>query len=72
MMVSTVKFAVTRAAPFMAWANPANLIADAFYSLYYYSGYTRFFTNIAVLAGMSAAFSLVVFFFTRRQRYASL
>jgi ABC-2 type transport system permease protein len=72
MMNTDVKYAVTHAVPALAWLNPANLIADAFYSLYYYSTYTRFFTNIALLAAFSAAFCLAVYFVTRRQRYASL
>jgi ABC-2 type transport system permease protein len=72
LMVGGVKFAVTHAVPAMAWANPANLIADAFYSLYYYNGYGRFFANIGALMGMSAVFCLIVYFVTRRQRYASL
>jgi ABC-2 type transport system permease protein len=72
LMVAGVKFIVTHAVPVMAYANPANLIADAFYSLYYFDGYARFFTNIALLLGMSAVFCLAVYFVTRRQRYASL
>jgi ABC-2 type transport system permease protein len=72
MMNTDIKYKVTHAVPILAWLNPANLIADAFYSLYYYSTYTRFFTNIALLLAFSAAFCLVVYFATRRQKYASL
>jgi ABC-2 type transport system permease protein len=72
MMVSTVKYAVTHAVPILAYINPANLIADAFYSLYYYSTYARFFTNVALMLAFSAVFCLLVYFATRRQKYASL
>ena len=48
------------------------MISDAFYALYYYSDYSRFFLNIGILAGFSLVFYLVVYFTTRRQKYASL
>jgi ABC-2 type transport system permease protein len=72
MMVPAIKYAVIRAVPPLAYINPANLIADAFYSLYYYSTYTRFFTNIALMLAFTGVFSLIVYFATRRQKYASL
>jgi ABC-2 type transport system permease protein len=72
LQVASVKYTVTHAFPLIAYINPANLISDAFYALYYYSGYERFFTNIALLFGVSVLFCLVVYFVTRRQRYASL
>jgi len=72
LMVTDVKYAVVHAVPAMAYLNPANLITDAFYSLYYYSSYTKFFENIGLLLGFSAVFTLIAFLITRRQRYASL
>jgi ABC-2 type transport system permease protein len=72
LMVTDVKYAVVQAVPAMAYLNPANLISDAFYALYYYSSYTRFFENVGLLLGFSAVFTLIVYLKTRRQRYASL
>ena len=72
MMVSSIKYTVTKAVPALAYINPANLIADAFYSLYYYSTFKRFFLNVGLLFVFAAAFSVIVYFVTRRQRYASV
>lgn len=72
MMASSVKYAVTHAVPILAYINPANLIADAFYSLYYYSTYTRFYLNVGLMLAFSALFSLAVYFAVRRQKYGSL
>lgn len=72
MMVQSVKTIITDSVPVLAYINPANLLTDAFYSLYYYNTYTRFFECIGILLGMSAVFYLIVYFVTRRQRYASI
>lgn len=72
LMAADVRYAVTHAVPVLAYINPANLITDAFYSLYYYDTYTRFFTDIKLLLAFSGAFFLVVYLVLRRQRYASL
>lgn len=72
MMNSQVKYTVTHAAPIMAYINPGNLIADAFYALYYYSGYSRYFLNIGLLFAFSVLCYLLVYFVMRRQRYESL
>jgi ABC-2 type transport system permease protein len=72
LMSSDVKYLVQTGAPVIAYLNPANAITDAFYSLYYYDTYTRFFTNIALLLGFTAVFYLIVYFKLRRQRYESI
>ncbi len=72
LMVTDIKYTVVHAAPIMAYLNPANLISDAFYALYYYTSYAKFFENIGLLLGFSAVFTLIVYLITRRQRYASL
>ena len=72
LMVTEIKYTVVHAAPIMAYVNPANLISDAFYALYYYTSYAKFFENIGLLLGFSAVFTLIVYLITRRQRYASL
>lgn len=72
LMVMDIKYTVTHAAPIMAYINPANLISDALYSLYYYSSHDRFFLNFALLAGFAVVFYLCVYFVIRRQKYASI
>ncbi|HEX3026731.1 MAG TPA: ABC transporter permease [Clostridia bacterium] len=66
------RYTIIKAFPPIAWLNPANVITDAFYSLYYYNTHTRYFTNIGVLFGMSTVFIFIVSVVLRRQKYASL
>jgi ABC-2 type transport system permease protein len=72
LMSSTVKFDTVKNMPFMAYANPANLIADSFYSLYYYNTYDRFFQNVSILLGISIVLIIGVTLIMRRQQYESL
>lgn len=72
LMFEGMKYIVQTNAPIIAYLNPANAITDAFYSLYYYDTYTRFFTNIALLFGFTAVFYLITYFVMRRQRYESI
>jgi len=72
MMWLDMKYIVTNKFPIMAYINPANVISDAFYALYYYDTYTRFFTNIGLLFGFSIIFYLITYFTMRRQKYASI
>ncbi|MNI95101.1 hypothetical protein D3C73_1533130 [compost metagenome] len=67
-----IKYIVATKAPFFAYINPAHLISDAFYSLYYYDTYERFFVNIGLLAAISFVFYILVFLVVRRQKYASV
>jgi ABC-type multidrug transport system, permease component len=67
-----IKYLIQQNAPAVAFLNPANAIADSFYALYYYSTYTRYFTNIALLLGFSLIFYLGVYFVMRRQKYVSI
>lgn len=72
LMVDGVNYTIAQNAPVLAWINPAARITDAFYCLYYYDGYERYFLNIGVLAGMAAVMFGVTVFFVRRQRYESI
>lgn len=72
MMVADIKYTVTQAVPIMAYINPANLISDALYSLYYYSSHARFFLNFALLIGFALVFYICVYLVIRRQKYASI
>lgn len=72
MMQDKIKYIVTQKAPIVGYLNPANLITDSFYSLYYYNTHTQFFTNIALLCLFSVVFSIITYLVIRRQKYASL
>ena len=58
--------------PALAAANPAKVICDMFYSLYYYDGLEVFAAKVAILVAMTAVLFAVAALLMRRQRYASL
>jgi ABC-2 type transport system permease protein len=72
MMFADMKYIVQKNVPILSYINPANLVADAFYALYYYDGLGRYSLNMWLLAAFSALFFLVVHIVMRRQRYESL
>lgn len=72
MMSADMKYLVMTRAPILGYLNPANLITDSFYALYYYNTHTQFFTNILLLCGFTLLFSTVTYLVLRRQKYASL
>jgi ABC-2 type transport system permease protein len=72
MMVSGINYTVAQEAPVLAWINPAARITDAFYCLYYYDSYDRFFLNLAAIIGLSAVMLIILSFSIRRQRYESI
>lgn len=72
MMFPTIKYIVVEAVPALAYINPANLVSDALYALYYYGPGPRFTLNLVLMLAFSAVFSLVVYIVMRRQKYASL
>jgi ABC-2 type transporter. len=72
MMSADIKYTVMTKAPILGYLNPANLITDSFYALYYYNTHTQFFTDILLLCAFTLLFSSVTYFVLRRQKYASL
>ena len=72
MMYGNMKYIISNNFPILGYLNPANLITDSFYSLYYYNTHTQFFTDIIILCCFILAFSLITYFVLRRQKYASL
>jgi len=72
MMQDKIKYYISAKFPIIANLNPASLITDSFYSLYYYNTHTKFFTDIAILCGISVMFSIFTYLVLRRQKYASL
>jgi ABC-2 type transport system permease protein len=72
MMYDKMKYIVNTKLPVAGYLNPANLIADSFFSLYYYDSYAKFYTNILLLCGFIIIFSFSTYLVLRRQKYASL
>jgi len=72
MMFDKMKYIVSTKAPILGYLNPASLITDCFYSLYYYDTHTQFFTDIGLLFVLIVVFSALTYFVLRRQKYASL
>lgn len=72
LMIGGIKYVIATYVPIFSYINPANVISDALYSLYYYDTYTRFFMNIGILITFSVICYLIVFFKMRRQKYASI
>ncbi len=72
LMWEYIKYYIAQKAPFLSYINPVALIADSFYSLYIFAGLHRFWLNMAILALLWLAFSLISFALLRRERYASL
>jgi ABC-2 type transport system permease protein len=72
MMMVSVKHIVRQHLPFLEYVSPASLITDAFYSLYYYDGLTRYFGNMAVLFVLTVFLCAFTCLVLRRKSYASL
>ena len=63
---------VARDWPLLAALNPAKVICDMFYSLYYYDGLAMFGQKVAILAALAAVLFAIAAVFMRRQRYGSI
>lgn len=72
MMAIQVKYLVQKYAPFISYINPANLITDGLYSLYYYDTFNRYFLNLGILSILGIIFIIITYIVLRRQQYASI
>ncbi len=63
---------IAREAPLLAAVNPATVVTDLFYSLYYYDALGPYLVKAATLLAMAAVLIVVSLAFVRRQRYASI
>ncbi len=72
LMTTNVKYFIQENMPVVGYLSPANLITDAFYSLYYYDDYSRFSINILLLCAISLLFCTITCVVLRRKNYASL
>lgn len=72
MMGITMKYLVDKNVPIINKLNPANMITDGFYSLYYFDTFERFYFNIASLLIFAFIMILIAFISLRREKYDSI
>lgn len=72
MMGITMKYIIDKFIPLLNKINPASMITDGFYSLYYYETYERFYFNIISLILFSLLMIIISMHGLRRQKYDSI
>jgi ABC-2 type transport system permease protein len=72
MMSPTIKYWVMTEAPILGYINPANLINDALYSLYFYQTTERYFINLFALGIILTFLILGTILMFRRDNYESI
>lgn len=72
MMGITMKYIVDKNIPIINKLNPASMITDGFYSLYYYDTLDRYLFNIASLLIFAAIMIFISYISLRRQKYDSI
>ncbi len=72
MMGITMKYIVDKNIPILNKINPASMITDGLYSLYYYDTLDRFYFNIISLIIFSAIMIIISYTCLRRQKYDSI
>lgn len=72
MMGITMKYIIDKNIPLLNIINPANMITDGLYSLYYYEGFSRYNFNLISLMVFSIVMIVISYFSLRRQKYDSI
>lgn len=72
MMGITMKYVIDKNVPIINKLNPANMITDGFYSLYYYNTLDRYYLNIASLLIFALILIVISLLSLRRQKYDSI
>ena len=72
MMGVTMKYVIDKNVPIINKLNPANMITDGFYSLYYYDTLDRYYFNIISLLIFAFILIAISFISLRRQKYDSI
>lgn len=72
MMGVTMKYVIDKNIPFINIVNPASMITDGFYSLYYYDTLNRFYFDIMSLIIFSSILLIISYFLMRRKKYDSI
>ena len=68
----TMKYFVDKNIPIINKIDPASIITDGFYSLYYYNTLSRYWFNVVSLLIFSLVLILLSFISLRRQKYDSI
>jgi len=72
MMGISMKYIIDKNMPVINKINPANMITDGFYSLYYYDTLNRYWMNIISLLIFSGILIVISILNLRRQKYDSI
>ena len=72
LMLYNMKYIVATHCPIISYINPASLITDAFYSLYYYETFSKYYLNIGILCIELIVLWIGTYMVIRRERYASI
>ncbi|MBQ9658823.1 MAG: ABC transporter permease [Clostridia bacterium] len=72
MMGITMKYIIDKNIPIVNKLNPASMITDGFYSLYYYETLDRYFFDLASLLVFAFILISVSYISLRRQKYDSI
>lgn len=72
MMGITMKYVIDKNIPVINKINPASMITDGFYSLYYYDTLNRYWFNIISLLIFSAIMLGLSILSLRRQKYDNI
>ena len=67
-----MKYIVDKNIPLLNKINPANMVTDGFYSLYYYDTLDRYIFNIISLLVFSSILLIISGLVLRRQKYDSI
>lgn len=68
----TLKYVIDQNIPLLNKVNPANMITDGIYALYYYGTNMRYMTNVLSLLIFSMIIMIISAVILRRQKYDSL
>lgn len=72
MMGITMKYVVDKNFSLLNKMNPANMITDGFYALYYYDTFNRYYFNLCSLILFSMIMLILAIIHLRRQTYDSI
>jgi ABC-2 type transport system permease protein len=72
LMLPELKYIVSERFPLINRINPVNLLADAYYALYFFEGFRRYSQNLLILLLFTVFFTAASYFFMRRRNYDSL
>lgn len=72
MMGITMKYIIDKNVRVLNLINPASMITDGFYSLYYYDTFNRYYFNVISLLVFSVIMLLISYSSLRRQKYDSI